>query len=115
MPTDHIHELVASSFEAGVLRSPLPYLVEFSADWCPPCRMIEPVVAELATALVDRLSVGRLDADRSPELSARYGVLSLPTLMVFVGGQPRGRLVGFVSPGHVRRWVGEALETALAG
>ena len=87
-------------------------LVDFSADWCPPCRMIEPVVDELATTLAGRLTVGRLDVDRDPEISIRYGVLGMPTLILFAGGRPVDRLVGFSSAGHVRRWVADAIRVA---
>lgn len=109
MQTSAISDLDAGAFEAEVLRAPGPVLVDFSADWCPPCRMIEPVVAELATAFGSRLTVGRLDVDKDPEISIRYGVLGMPTLILFAGGEPVDRLVGFSSAGHVRRWVADAM------
>ena len=109
MQTSQIHDVDTAAFEAEVLRVAGPVLVEFSADWCPPCRMIEPVAAELATALAGRLTVRRLDVDHDPEISIRYGVLGMPTLMLFNGGEPVGRLVGFSSAGHVRRWVADAV------
>jgi len=112
MQTRQIHDVDTAAFEAEVLRAAGPVLVEFSADWCPPCRMIEPVVAELATALAGRLTVRRLDVDRDPEISIRYGVLGMPTLVLFSRGEPVDRLVGFSSAGHVRRWVAGAV-TAL--
>ena len=109
MQTTQIHDVDTAAFEAEVLRAAGPVLVEFSADWCPPCRMIEPVVAELATALAGRLTVRRLDVDRDPEISIRYGVLGMPTLVLFSGGEPVDRLVGFSGAGHVRRWVADAV------
>jgi thioredoxin 1 len=114
METSHIRDLDAGAFEAAVLRSPGPVLVDFSAEWCPPCRMIEPVLAELATTLSDRLTVGRLDVELDPEIRIRYGVLSMPTLIFFAGGRPVDRLVGFSSAGRVRRWVADAMR-ATAG
>jgi thioredoxin 1 len=109
MHESQIRELDTETFEAAVLEPGSPVLVEFSAGWCPPCRMIEPVVAELANSLAGRLQVFRLDVDRFPEISARYSVLSMPTLMLFAGGRPADRLVGFASAGHVRRWVDSVL------
>jgi thioredoxin 1 len=112
MQTSPIRDLDAAAFESEVVRAAGPVLVDFSADWCPPCRMIEPVVAELASTLGDRLAVFRLDVDHEPGVGARYGVLSMPTLILFAGGRPLDRLVGFSTAGHVRRWVADAMESA---
>jgi thioredoxin 1 len=114
MQTSQIRDLETGAFEAEVLLAAGPVLVDFSADWCPPCRMIEPVVDELAATLAGRLTVGRLDVDRDPEISMRYGVLGMPTLILFAGGRPVDRLVGFSSAGHVRRWVADAMRAAAA-
>src|SRR5262249_37923617 len=109
MQTSAIRDVDTDTFATVVLQAAGPVLVEFSADWCPPCRMIEPVVAELATSLDGRLAVCRLDSDRDPDVNVRYTVLSLPTLILFSGGRPVDRLVGFSSAGHVRRWVTDTL------
>ncbi len=114
MQTSQIRDLETGTFEADVLRAAGPVLVDFSADWCPPCRTMEPVVDELATTLAGQLTVGRLDVDRHPEISIRYGVLSMPTLILFAGGRPVDRLVGFSSAGHVRHWVARTMR-ATAG
>ena len=109
MQTHHIRDVDAGTLEAEVLQAGGPVLVEFSAGWCPPCRMMEPVVADLAATLGDRLAVRRLDVDRDPQVSGRYGVLSMPTLLLFAGGRPVDRLVGFSNAGRVRRWVADTL------
>jgi len=109
MRTHQIRDLDTRAFDAEVLRAPGPVLVDFSADWCPPCRMIEPVVADLASTYGGQLTVWRLDVDRDPKISIRYGVLGMPTLMLFIGGRPVDRLVGFSSAGKVRRWIADAL------
>jgi thioredoxin 1 len=84
-----------ATFESEVLRSPVPVLVDFTAAWCPPCRMIEPVLAELARETpADRLKVVQLDVDENPEVRGRYGVMSMPTLMVFRDGEPVKAMVG---------------------
>jgi thioredoxin len=114
MQTSHVRELHTGSFDEEVLGAAGPVLVDFSADWCPPCKMIDPVVEELAASLAGQVTVGRLDVDRDPEVSIRYGVLGMPTLILFVGGRPVDRLVGFSTPGHVRRWVTDAVRAAAA-
>ncbi|WUK17015.1 thioredoxin [Kitasatospora sp. NBC_00374] len=82
------------TFGSEVLAAERPVLVEFTADWCPPCRMIAPVLAEIAREEADRLRIVQLDVDTNPETQAAYGVLSMPTLMLFRGGEPVRTLVG---------------------
>ncbi|MDQ6918299.1 MAG: thioredoxin [Candidatus Dormibacteraeota bacterium] len=112
MQTSSIRDFDAHTFDAAIRPPAGPVLVDFWADWCPPCRMIEPVVAEMADAYRGRLRVGRLDVDRNPEIGMRYGVMGMPTLILFIGGQPVDRLVGFSSAGQVRRWVADRLPSA---
>lgn len=81
------------SFQAEVLESEQPVLVDFTAAWCPPCRVMKPVLAELAAERPD-LRVVQLDVDADQHAAARYEVLSMPTFMVFRGGAPVLRLVG---------------------
>jgi thioredoxin 1 len=113
MQLNHIRDLDTSAFEAEVLRAAGPVLVDFWAEWCPPCRMIEPIVTELANTHAGQLTVCRLDVDSYPEVGIRYHVMGMPTLILFVGGQPVDRLVGFSSPGHVRRWVADTMRSAI--
>jgi thioredoxin 1 len=88
-------EITSENFQNVVLQSTLPVLVDFTADWCPPCKMIAPYVAELAQKYQGSLVVGSLDADAHPEIIQRYGVMGLPTLIVFQNGEPVKRIVGF--------------------
>ncbi|QDY79094.1 thioredoxin [Streptomyces qinzhouensis] len=87
-------EVTDADFDAVVLGADRPVLVKFTADWCPPCRQIAPVLAEIAREEADRLTVVRLDVDRNPLTTRRYGVLSMPTLMVFRDGEPVHTSVG---------------------
>ncbi len=88
--------VVEEDFERKVLQSHEPVLVDFHADWCGPCRALEPVVEELAQELAGRLKIVKLDVDQHNELSLRYGVQSIPTLILFHNGQEIERLVGFL-------------------
>ncbi|MFG2718266.1 thioredoxin [Streptomyces sp. NPDC048416] len=89
-----VDEVTDSTFDAEVREAGLPVLVEFTADWCPPCRQIAPVLSALAVELADRLKIVQLDVDMNPETTAKYGVLSMPTLMVFRAGEPVKAMVG---------------------
>ncbi|MFJ8039744.1 thioredoxin [Kitasatospora sp. NPDC096147] len=82
------------TFAEEVLAADLPVLVKFTADWCPPCRMIAPVLADIAAERAGTLRVVQLDVDTNPETQAAYGVLSMPTLMVFRDGRPVKSVVG---------------------
>ncbi len=81
-------------FDADVLAAALPTLVEFTAAWCPPCRVIEPVLTQIAEDESARLSVLAMDADANPRTAQRYGVLGLPTLMLVVDGEVVAQIVG---------------------
>lgn len=112
MSTHALPALTARSFEAEVLASPGPFLVEFSAPWCGACKVLAPVVAGVARELEGRLSVGVLDADENPEISVRYRVTALPTLILFAGGKEVARRIGTMSPKALRELVGGATAPA---
>ncbi|TDC53127.1 thioredoxin [Jiangella ureilytica] len=82
------------TFEREVLGNDLPVLVDFWAEWCPPCHMIAPMLAELAGELEGTIAIRKVNTDENPELGARYRIMSLPTLMLFVDGEPVQALVG---------------------
>lgn len=93
--THHLFEVTAQDFGSRVLESPLPVLIEFTADWCPPCKMLAPIMDEIASKYEGKLRVGLLDSDAHPEMIMRYGVMGLPTLMLFIDGSPVERIVGY--------------------
>ncbi|MEW2449665.1 thioredoxin domain-containing protein [Streptomyces parvulus] len=87
-------EVTDAVFAAEVLGSELPVLVEFTADWCPPCRQMAPVLRAVAEEEGERLRVVQLNVDRNPATTNAYRVLSMPTFMVFRGGEPVKSMVG---------------------
>jgi len=93
--SDKVVTLSPGNWEEEVVASPTPVLVDFWAVWCGPCRMIAPVVDEIAGEYEGRLKVGKVNVDEHSDLASKYGVMSIPTLMVFKNGQPVERIVGF--------------------
>ena len=89
-------ELTDSNFETEVLKSPLPVLIDFWAIWCGPCRIISPIVEELAGEYNGKLKVGQLDVDANPAISMQYGIRSIPTLLLFKDGQVVEQVIGAV-------------------
>ncbi|WP_415951817.1 thioredoxin [Streptomyces sp. KLOTTS4A1] len=89
-----VAEVTDADFEQEVLKAELPVLVEYTADWCGPCRQLAPVLSEIAREEADRLKVVQLDVDANPGTTTAYGVLSMPTLMAFRGGEPVWQVVG---------------------
>jgi thioredoxin 1 len=84
-----------ATFKAEVLDSSIPVLVDFWAAWCSPCKMIAPIVHELAGEYEGRVKVTKLDVDANPVVPGQFGVMSIPTLLLFVDGKPEKRLVGY--------------------
>ena len=85
-----------SNFQSEVLESDVPVLVDFWATWCMPCRMLAPVVEEIAEAAAGKYKVGKVNVDEAPQLAQKYGIMNIPTVMVFKNGQPAGKTVGVV-------------------
>ena len=90
-------DVTQQNFETEVLQSELPVLIEFTADWCPPCKMLAPIVGEIAQRYEGKLRVGLLDSDSNQSIVQKYDVLGLPTLLLFINGRPVERLVGFAT------------------
>ena len=98
-----------ASFEAEVLNSSRPVLVDFWAEWCGPCRVLGPTLEQLAGELGDKLSVVKVNIDENPEAPARYGVRSIPTMILFKDGAPVATQVGAAPKSLLKEWVGRGL------
>lgn len=90
----NIIELTDLNFENEVLKSDKLVLVDFWAEWCAPCKMIAPIVEEIANEYADRLKVGKLNVDYNPKTAMKYGIMSIPTLMLFQNGRVVEQIVG---------------------
>lgn len=89
-------EITSANFEKEVLNSPVPVLVDFWATWCMPCKMLAPVIEELSQEANGTYKVGKIDVDAAPNLAAQFGVMNVPTVMVFRNGQVVNKSVGVV-------------------
>lgn len=96
----HVSE---DSFENEVLKSDGPVLVDFTAVWCQPCKRLEPVVEDLAQEWSGKVKVFKLDVDNSPEVAMNYQVMGVPTLMLFVDGEPVQRVSGYQDKSNLQR------------
>ena len=93
-------------FEREVLKSAVPVVVDFTAEWCGPCKALAPIVAEVARELEGRVKFGSVNVDESPGVAARYGVRSLPTLLLFKRGEVAGKHAGTTTRAKLREFVG---------
>ncbi len=89
--------LTEQNFEKEVIKSDIPVLVDFWAEWCGPCKMISPIIDEIAEELSGKLKVTKLNVDDAQELAAKFSILSIPTLLVFKNGEPVEQIVGAMS------------------
>lgn len=105
----HPMAVTDATFEEEVIKSELPVLVDFWADWCAPCKMIAPIVDELSTEYDGKMKFAKLDVDESPQAALKYGIRGIPTLLIFDGGNPIDQIVGAVSRGELKRRVENAI------
>ena len=102
-------EVTDDSFQQDVLESENPVLVDFWAPWCGPCRMVAPIVEELADEYDGKVNFFKLNTDENPQIASQFGIRSIPTLLVFKGGQAVGQIVGFRPKGDLKKRLDEVL------
>ena len=94
-----------SDFDATVLKADGPVVVDFWAEWCGPCRQIAPALDEIAGSLGDKVKIVKLNVDENPQTASKYGVMSIPTLMIFKGGELASRQVGAAPKAKLEQWI----------
>lgn len=102
----NIHSFDEHNFDAEVLQASGPVLVDFTATWCGPCKMLAPIIEQVAEEYVGKLKVGKVDIDSNPALAAKFGIRSVPTVMVFEGGQMKAQHTGLVPRDKLVKLVG---------
>lgn len=110
MASPHVKEFTDSNFETEVLKASEPVLVDFWAEWCMPCRMLAPTIDKLAAEYAGRAKIGKLDTDANRDVSMKFGISAIPTILVFKDGQVRQKFVGLKRESELR----EALDALLS-
>jgi thioredoxin 2 len=105
-------DISMGDFQPGVAESPVPVLADFWAPWCGPCRIVASAVEKVAADLAGKVKVVKINTDEQPELQARFGVRSIPTLILFEGGREKDRVIGARPAPELRAWLDEKLGSA---
>ena len=109
MASDLIKHISDASFEADVIQSGTPVIVDFWAEWCGPCKMIAPILDEVASAYQGKLQVAKMNVDENRDVPAKFGIRGIPTLMVFKGGQLAATKVGAMSKAQLTAFIDQQL------
>ena len=104
-----VREVTDATWEADVLKSDLPVLVDFWAPWCGPCRMVGPIVDELSQEYKEKVNFFKMNTDENANVSTQHGIRSIPSLLIFKGGELKGTVVGFRPKSDIKKRIEEAL------
>lgn len=108
MAGENINEFTDANFQAEVLDSTIPVLIDFWAPWCGPCRMVAPVVEQIAAEYAGKAKVGKVNVDDNPTIATNYGIRSIPTLIVIKAGKVIGQVIGAVGKGELMKLLDKA-------
>ena len=100
-----VGKVTDASFDSDVLKATGPVVVDFWAEWCGPCRMIAPALEEISASLGEKVKIVKLNVDENPGVAAKYGIMSIPTLMIFKNGEMASRQVGAAPKQKLEQWV----------
>jgi thioredoxin 1 len=103
--SDHIVSTTDASFETDVLKSSLPVLVDYWAEWCGPCKMISPILDEIASSYEGKLRIAKVNVDENAQLTQKYGIRSIPTLMLFKDGNVQAQKIGALSKSQLAAFI----------
>lgn len=108
MASPNVVELTSSNFPSQVLSAPGTVLVDFWAEWCGPCKMIAPLLDQIADAHVGKVTIGKVDVDKNADLASQFNIRAIPTLIIFQGGQVKEQIVGMTSKAALEQKLGLA-------
>ncbi|MBA4788992.1 MAG: thioredoxin [Pseudomonadota bacterium] len=104
-----VEKVSDQSFEQDVLKSGAPVVVDFWAEWCGPCRMVAPILDEVSGELGEKIKIVKLNVDENPETASKYGIMSIPTLLLFKDGKIASRQVGAAPKAKLVQWINGAI------
>jgi thioredoxin 1 len=107
--SEHIVHVTDASFEEEVLGAEVPVLVDFWAEWCGPCKMIAPVLSELADEYAGKVKICKVDVDANPDIPPKFGIRGIPTLILFKGGNAEATKVGALSKAQLSEFINDAI------
>jgi len=110
--SEHIKHVTDASFDTDVLKAGTPVLVDYWAEWCGPCKMIAPILDEVAKDYAGRVTVAKLDVDANPGIPAKYGIRGIPTLILFKGGEVAAQKVGALSKSQLTAFLDSQLDSS---
>ena len=105
--SDNVIELTDANFQSEALEADKPVLVDFWAPWCGPCRMVGPIIDDVAETYLNKVKVGKLNTDDNPQVATKYGIRSIPTILLFKNGEVVAEKIGALSKAKLTEWISE--------